>query len=81
MMHKCLNGGLDFDFNFKYISDVHSYNTHNKQNLYLHKANRNYGKLNFTYQGATDWNIFPPEIHNITDFRFFKLKLRKLLFV
>ena len=81
MMHKCLNGGLDFDFNFKHISDVHSYNTRNKQNLYLHKANGNYGKLTFTYQGATDWNMLPLEMLSITDFRIFKLKLRKLLFV
>ena len=33
MMYKCLHGELDFDFNIKYISDVHSYNTPNKQNL------------------------------------------------
>lgn len=80
MMYKSLNGGLDFDFNFKHISDVHNYNTRNKQNLYLQKANRNYGKLTFTYQGAMDWNVLPTEIRNVTVFKTFKLKLRNLLF-
>ena len=80
MMYKSLNGGLDFDFNFKHISDVHDYNTRNKQNLYLQKANRNYGKLTFTYQGAMDWNVLPTEIGNVTVFKTFKLKLRNFLF-
>ena len=79
-MYKSLNGGLDIDFKFKHISDVHNYNTGNKQNLYLQKANRNYGKLTFTYQGAMDWNVLPTEIRNVTAFKTFKLKLRNLLF-
>ena len=79
MMYKCLHGELDFDFNIKYISDVHSYNTRNKQNLYLQKVNRNYGKHTFTYRGATDWNMLPTDVRNATDLRTFKLKLKKTL--
>ena len=67
--------------NIKYISDVHSYNTRNKQNLYLQKVNRNYGKHTFTYRGATDWNMLPTGVCNATDLRTFKLKLKKLLSV
>ena len=81
MMYKCLHGELDFDLNIKYISDVHSYNTRNKQNLYLQKVNRNYGKHTFTYRGATDWNMLPTDVRNATDLRTFKLKLKKLLSV
>ena len=51
-------------FHLKYISDVHSYNTRNKQNLYLQKVNRNYGKHTFTCRGATDWNMLPTDVRN-----------------
>ena len=81
MMYNCLHRELDFDFNIKYISDMHSYNTRNKQNLYLQKVNRNYGKHTFTYRGATDWNMLPTDVRNATDLRTFKLKLKKLLSV
>ena len=56
IMHKCLNKAVDFDFNFKYVVDVHKYNIRNKQNLYLQRTNRNWGQQTFTYHGTQEWN-------------------------
>jgi hypothetical protein len=38
IMHKCLNYDVDFKFNFKFSSDIHSYNTRNKQNIHLERV-------------------------------------------
>ena len=78
-MHKCLNNGVGFDFNFKYVADVHNYNTHNKQNLYLQRVSKNWGKQSFTCHGGQDWNTLPKELSETNSFLLLKSKLDKVL--
>ena len=66
---------VSFKFNFKYSSDIHSYNTRNKQNLHLECVNKNWGKQIFSYHAANDWNNLPMELREINQFKTFKIKL------
>ena len=79
MMYRCLNNIVDFKLNFQYLSDIHSYNTRNKQNLHLDHDKRNWGKQAFTYHAANDWNSLPVELRQIELFTSFKIKLKKHL--
>ena len=79
IIHKCLNKGVDFDFNFKYVAGIHKYNTLNKQNLYLERVYRNWGKQSFTYHGAQDWNKLRNELRETKSFLLLNLKLKKHL--
>ena len=79
IMHKCLNNDIDFKFNFKFSSDIHSYNTRNKQNIHLERVKKNWGKQAFSYHAANDWNSLPVEIRNIQQIKTFKTKLKKHL--
>ena len=79
IMHKCLNNNVNFKFDFKYSSDIHSYNTRNKQNLHLERVNKNWGKQAFSYHAANDWNNLPMELREIYQFKTFKIKLKKHL--
>jgi hypothetical protein len=79
IMHKCLNNYIDFKFNFKFSSDIHSYNTRNKQNIHLERVKKNWGKQAFSYHAANDWNSLPVELQNIRQTKTFKTKLKKHL--
>ena len=54
-VYKYVNGIIDFKFDTKLISDIHSYNTRGKSNFYLPRVRRNYGKQRLLYQGITEW--------------------------
>ena len=75
MMYKCLNNIV----NFQYLSDIHSYNTRNKQNLHLDHVKRNWGKQAFTCHATNDWNSLLVELRQIELFTSFKIKLKKHL--
>ena len=45
------NSIIDFKFDTKRISDIHSYNTRGKSNFYLPRVGHNYGKRRLLYQG------------------------------
>ena len=61
LFHRCVfvfkyvNGIIDFRFDSKRISDIHSYNTRGKSNFYLPRVSRNFGKQRLLYQGI-EWN-------------------------
>ena len=57
-VYKYVNGIIDFKFDTKLISDIHSYNTRGKSNFYLPRVRRNYGKQRLLYQGLGEWNSF-----------------------
>ena len=80
-MQKRFNNGDDFDFNlfFKSLTDIHKYHTINKQNLYLQRDSRNWGKQSFTCHNTVDWNTLPKELWETKSFLLFKSKLGKLL--
>jgi hypothetical protein len=79
IMHKCLNNYIDFKFNFKFSSDIHSYNTRNKHNIHLERVKKNWGKQAFSYHAANDWNSLPVELQNTRQTKTFKTKLKKHL--
>ena len=78
-MHKCLNNYIDFKCNFKFSSDIHSYNTRNKQNIDLERVRKNWGKQAFSNHAANDWNSLPVELQNIRQIKTLKTKLKKHL--
>ena len=45
-----INGFIDYNFNTKRNSDVHSYNTRKKDNFRLPLVKRDYGKQRLLYQ-------------------------------
>ena len=56
VIHNCLIGETDFNFNFIKNQAVHSYNTRRSNDLRLPLPRTNWGKQTFIYQAAKDWN-------------------------
>ena len=73
---KYVNRIIDFTFNTKRISDIHSYNTRGKSNFYLPRVWRNYGKQRFLYQGIAEWNSLDKSIRDMRSLLIFKQALR-----
>jgi hypothetical protein len=40
----------------KYSTDIHNYNTRNKQNLHLERVEKNWDKQTFGCHAINDWN-------------------------
>ena len=77
IMQKRFNNGDDFDFNlfFKSLTDIHKYHTINKQNLYLQRDSRNWGKQSFTCHNTVDWNTLPKNFERPNRFYYLNLSL------
>ena len=78
LFHRCVfvfkyfNGIIDFKFDTKRISDIHSYNT----NFYLPRVRRNCGKQRLLYQGIAEWNSLDKSIRDMRSLLIFKQALR-----
>lgn len=71
-VYKYVNGIIDFKFDTKLISDIHSYNTRGKSNFYLPRVRRNYGKQRLLYQGLGEWNSLDKSIRDMRSLLIFK---------
>ena len=86
LFHRCVfvfkyvNGIIDFKFDTKRISDIHSYNTRGKFNFYLPRVRRNYGKQRLLYQGMAQWNSLDKSIRDMRSLLIFKQALRTAIF-
>ena len=77
---KYVNGIIDFKFDRKRISGIHSYNTRGKSNFYLPRVRRNYGKQRLLYQGVAEWNSLDKSIRDMRSLLIFKQALRTAIF-
>ena len=75
-VYKYVNGIIDFKFDTKLISYIHSYNTRGKSNFYLPRVRRNYGKQRLLYQGITEWNSLDKSIRDMRPLLIFKQALK-----
>ena len=79
-VYKHVNGIIDFKFDTKLISDIHSYNTRGKSNFYLPRVRRNYGKQRLLYQGLGEWNSLDKSIRDMKSLLIFKQALKTAIF-
>ena len=55
-IYKCINGLMDHSMNLLTNSDIHNYNTRNKDMLRLPRVIRNWGKQRVCLHSLIDWN-------------------------
>ena len=65
---KCIDGLMDLLTN----SDIHNYNTRNKDMLRLPRATRNWGKQRVCHHSLKDWNELERETRNAPNIATFK---------
>ena len=73
---KCLNGFIDFNFNFVRNNTIHNYNTSSRDDFHLRCVRTNWGKQRFMYQSVVDWNSLSQDIRDTSIFSYFKSKLK-----
>ena len=73
---KYVNAIIEFKFDTRRISDIHSYNTGGKSNFYLSGARLNYGNQGLFYQRITEWKSLDKLIRNMLSLLFFKQALK-----
>ena len=78
MMQKYLSGEIDFKFDVKRNSSVHSYLKRRSNDLHLLSVRINWGKQTFIYQAPKDWNNLDNDFQNSKSLSLFKAKLKSL---
>ena len=79
-VYKYINSIIDFKFDTKLITDIHSYSTRGKSNFYLPRVRRNYGKQRLLYQGIAEWNSLDKSIRDMRSLLIFKQALKTAIF-
>ena len=71
-IYKCINGLMDHSMNLLTNSDIHNYNTRNKDMLRLPRVTRNWGKQRVCHHCLKDWNELERETRNAPNIATFK---------
>ena len=71
---KCVNGYTKHCLDIRRCSQIHSYNTRNKNTIRLPKVKRNWGKQRTNYQAVKDWNDLDCDTRNALTLTSFKKK-------
>ena len=71
-IYKCINGLMDHSMNLLTNSDIHNYNTRNKDMLRLPRVTRNWGKQRVCHHPLKDWNELERETRNAPNIATFK---------
>ena len=80
LTYKCLNNQLEgLDLNYLRHSEIHSYNTRNKNKFILPKPRTEYLKRTFKYSSITLWNTFSKTIQNSDSIGGFKGQIRDII--
>ena len=79
-IYKCVNSLIQHSLDIVKKSEIHSYNTRNKNTLKLPKVRRNWGKQRVSYQAVKDWNSLDTETRNLLNLVTFKRNLLSKLF-
>lgn len=74
-IYKCINNLTDHSLDIVKCSEIHSYNTRNKDALRLPKVKRKWGKQRTNYKAIKDWNNLDSEIRNAQTLAIFKKNL------
>ena len=78
LIFKCLNGLIDWNFNFNHFKDMHDYNTRLNNNICKPRSKRSWGQHWFVCRAVDDWNALPDGIRNISDFLVFRRLIRNM---
>ena len=80
LTYKCSNNQLEgLDTNYLCHSEIHSYNTRNKNKFVLPKPRTEYMKCIFKYNSITLWNTLSKNIQNSDSLSSFKRQISKIL--
>ena len=71
-IYKCINGLMDHPMNLLTNSDIHNYNTRNKDMLRLPRVTRNWGKQRVCHHSLKDWNKLKRVTRNALNIATFK---------
>ena len=71
-IYKCTDGLMDHSMNLLTNSDIHNYNTRNKDMLRLPRVTRNWGKQRVCQHSLKDWNEQERETRNAPNIATFK---------
>ena len=71
-LYKCICGLMDHSMNLLTNSDIHKYNTRNKDMLRLPRVTRNWGKQRVCHHSLKDWNKLKRETRNAPNIATFK---------
>ena len=71
-IYKCINGLMDHPMNLLTNSDIHNYNTRNKDMLRLPRVTRNWGKQRVCHHSLKHWNKLERETRNALNIVTFK---------
>ena len=71
-IYKCINGLMDHSMNLLTNSDIHNYNTRNKDMLRLPRVTRNWGKQRVCHHSLKDWNKLERATRNAPNIATFK---------
>ena len=74
-IYKYINGLMDHSMNILTNSDIHNYNTRNKDMLRLPSVTRNWGKQRVCHHSLKDWNKLERETRNAPNIVTFKRNL------
>ena len=61
-MQKYLSEEIDFQFDIRRNSSLHSYQTRRSSDLHLPRVRTNWGKQTFIFQAFKDWNNLDNDI-------------------
>ena len=68
LVHKGLNGLIDWNFNFNHFRNIHSYNTRFNNNICKPRSRHSWGQHRFICHAIDDWNTLPKDIQTFLTF-------------
>jgi hypothetical protein len=74
--YKIYNNLVKHNFTITRGTDVHSYPTRNRTDIYITRSNTNYGMFNVYYSGARQFNGLNEHIRNAPSLNIFKQRLK-----
>ena len=77
-VYKCLNGPVNHDLDLLRHEDWHTYNTRNKDKLWIPIAKRQWGQQRTTFQAVNDFNALNRDIKQWASVATFERKILKL---
>jgi exonuclease III len=77
LVHKIKHDQIRHSLVFPTNRQFHRYETRRRNDYHLEKINNNYGRKSILHLGLKTYNKIPDDLKNITNFEFFKTKLKK----
>ena len=71
-------GSYDISLHPRIMSNIHRYNTRNRNSFNIPRYNKTTSQSSFLYQSAKEWNLIPQQIKDSSSYSSFKNNLRGL---